>query len=270
MPTYTETILQERAERDQRLTKNPLNWLALCGLFWLEEGDTPFGSNPTNPICLPKFPVAYAGVFHLFDGKVSLAESIDGLTVNGKAPEDRPLRTDHDGNPDNIEIGSLTLRIIRRGERLLVRAWDREAQAVKDFKGFKYYPVKNEYRISAKFTAYDPPLLRQTFDAIGSARESAYPGWVEFSVDGVPCRLEAEEDGDELLFNFTDLTKTDTSYPGGRYFTIPKHTGSKVTLDFNQAINWPCAYTSFATCPLPPFENRLNVRIEAGELRYHD
>jgi uncharacterized protein (DUF1684 family) len=270
MPSYINSVLHQRAERDKHMIVNPLNWLALCGLFWLEEGENSFGSGPSNRIVLPESLPARAGVFTLMEKNVYLTQYFEGLTINGKRHEVRALLSDRDGNPDTIAVGSISLRILQRGDRFLVRAWDRDSQAVKDFKGLKYYPVKPEYCVTASYTAYDPPMQRKTFDVIGSERVSEFPGWVKFTLDGNPYRLEAEDSDDELLLNFTDLTKLDDTYPGGRYITVPKPTSSEITLDFNLAINWPCAYTSFATCPLPPSENRLGVRIEAGELRYHD
>ncbi len=270
MPTYTESILQERAERDKRLTADPLNWLALCCRFFLEEGENSIGCDPTDKIVLPMMPAPRAVVISLTEGKATITEHIPGVTVNGSAPEARPLRADVDGDQDTITCGRVSMQLITRGGNLILRAWDLESEAVKEFKGLHYYPVKPEYRIQAKYTPYDPPLARKTYNAIGNELDSTFAGYVEFSVDGIECRLDAEDDGDELLLNFTDATKQDTTYPGGRYITLPKPVTSEVVLDFNTAVNWPCAYTNFATCPLPPFENRLQARVEAGELRYHD
>ncbi|MBN2258351.1 MAG: DUF1684 domain-containing protein, partial [Anaerolineaceae bacterium] len=95
-------------------------------------------------------------------------------------------------------------------------------------------------------------------------------GEIHFTLEGVDCRLVAEDSGNELLFSFTDLTRADVTYPGGRFLTVEKPRDNRVVLDFNLAVNWPCAYTDFATCPLPPTENHLPVRIEAGEMRYRD
>lgn len=268
--SYIDSILKQRTERDRHLIDHPLNWLALCGLFWLEEGRNTFGSDPSNNIVLAGSPVAQAGILVLTNCQINLIELVDSVTVNGKTPESRPLHNDHDNDLDTIELGSLAMRIIRRGESLLLRVWDREAPAVKQFKGLKYYPVDPEYCITAKFIHYDPPLERQTLDMIGSEQKSLFTGKAEFTINGANCQLDAEDADDELLFNFTDLTRADTTYPGGRYITVPKPVQSAVTLDFNRAVNWPCAYTRFATCPLPPFENRLSMRIEAGEKRYHD
>lgn len=270
MPTYTETILQQRAERDKRLTADPLNWLALCGRFFLAEGENSIGNTESDTVVLPILPAPRAVVLTIKDGKATFTEYMAGVTVNGSAPEPRPLRCDVDGDQDTIICGRVAMQLIMRGGTLILRTWDLESEAVKAFKGLHYYPVKPEFRIKAKYTSYDPPLARKTYNAIGNELDSTFAGWVEFSVDGIDCRLDAEDGGDELLLNFTDMTKTDATYPGGRYITIPKPTPAEVELDFNAAVNWPCAYTGYATCPLPPFENRLKVRIEAGELRFHD
>ena len=270
MSTYTESIMQERAERDQRLTANPLNWLALCGRFFLEEGENSIGSAESDKVVLPMLPAPHAVVLAIKDGKATITEHMDGVTVNGSAPETRPLRCDVDGDQDTITYGRVAMQLIMRGGNLILRTWDLESEAVKEFKGLHYYPVKPEFRIKAKYKPYDPPLARKTYNAIGNELDSTFAGWVEFNVDGIECRLDAEDGEDELLLNFTDATKQDATYPGGRYITIPKPVPAEVILDFNTAVNWPCAYTNFATCPLPPFENRLNARIEAGELRYHD
>jgi uncharacterized protein (DUF1684 family) len=270
MPTYTETILQQRIERDKQVTAKPLNWLALCGRIYLDEGDNSFGTAPDNKIILPGFPAPHTGVLTITGGKAILTKSVEGVTVNEESPKATPLRTDVDGDQDTISAGQIRMQIIVRGERLILRAWDLESQAVKDFKGLHYYPVKPEYRIQTKYIRYDHPQTRTIFNAIGNELEAVYPGWVEFTIDGVSCRLETEDVGEGLLLNFTDLSKIDTTYPGGRYLELPYPAGDEITLDFNQAANWPCAFTSFATCPLPPFENRLSVRIDAGEKRYHD
>jgi uncharacterized protein len=270
MPNYFDSIQQQRDERNIHMTADPLNWLALCGRFILQEGENTFGSAADNAVVLPNLPEPHTGTLTVTGGKVSLAAHGAGVTINGAAPHSRPLRTDVDGEQDTIEAGPVRIRFIMRGGLPVLRAWDVESQAVKVFKGLHYYPIKPGFIIKAKYTPYNPPLQRKTINAIGNELDSVFAGFVEFSVDGIPCRLDAEDVGEELLLNFTDATRADATYPGGRYITIPKTNGSEVELDFNLAENWPCAYTNFATCPLPPFENRLSARIEAGELRFHD
>lgn len=270
-PSYQEKIQKHREDREKWMTANPRNWFSLAGLFWLEAGDNPFGSDESNKIILPTLNSATCGVFHHEMGKVTLTGvEGEGIKVNGQTPGSRPLRTDHDDAPDLIETGSLVMMVIQRGEHLFLRVWDKEAQVIKNFKGLNYYPVNPEYCIPARFNPYDPPRVEKTQDVIGTEYDSKFTGQAIFIINSVECTLEAQDNDDELLFSFTDPTKTDTTYPGGRFLNTAKPKNGQVMLDFNLATNWPCAYTSYVTCPLPPFENRLTVRIEAGEIKYHD
>jgi uncharacterized protein (DUF1684 family) len=269
--SYVDSIQKFRDERDQRVIANPLNWLSLAGLFSLEEGDNPFGGDEKARIFLPGFARKNSGVLRLEDGQVNLITEVGSdATVNGSAPRHEPIRTDAEGTPDLIEIGRYAFRIIQRGSQHYMRVWDRESPAWKFFAGYQYYPVRSEYCVTADFLLYDSPMIIKVQDVIGNISDSRFPGEAHFTVNGIACTLIAEDSEDELLFSFTDKTREDTTYPGGRFITTTKPENGKVILDFNLAVNWPCAYTSYATCPLPPFENRLPVRIEAGELKYHD
>ncbi len=271
MTDYEESIHNIRAQRDKKIAADPLHWLNLVGLFWLDEGENSFGSDETNKISLPAFPHALCGTFQFKDGIVTLhpAKGVN-ITINGIAPEARPVATDREKTPDLISIGSLTMKIIIRGGAPLVRIWDRESSGIKNFTGFHYYPVKPEYRVVAKYVRYDPPKPIKVMEVIGTEINSALLGQAQFTLNGVACTLEAEQSGDELLFNFTDGTNKDTTYGGGRKFYLPKPEGDEIILDFNRTENWPCAYTPYATCPIPSEENRLPIKIEAGELKYHE
>jgi len=141
---------------------------------------------------------------------------------------------------------------------------------MKDFAGFHYYPANPEYCVTAKYLRYDPPKPIKVAEIIGTEIDSSLLGQAQFTLNGVECMLEAEKSGDELLFNFTDGTNKVTTYGGGRKFYLPEPEGDQIILDFNLTENWPCAYTPFATCPVPLKENRLPIKIEAGELTYHD
>lgn len=267
----SEGIQKFRDARDERLKTSPQSWLALTGLFRLEPGDNPFGTDKANKIVLANCGGAVCGSFHLADGIVKLLPRPKAnITVNDLHPEDRNIRTDQDEATDLIQAGSLTMMVLLRGNGHYLRVWDRESQAVINFTGLRYYPVESEYRIEAEFMVYDPPKAIMIQDVIGGEHDGKLAGEVNFNLHGIDCHLVAEDTGDELLFSFTDQTRDDTTYPGGRYLTTEKPQGARVILDFNMAVNWPCAYTEFATCPLPPVENHLPVRIEAGEMRFKD
>ncbi len=271
MTDYEEAIKNIRTQRDKKTASDPLHWLNLAGLFWLGEGKNSFGNDEANKISLPAFPQAHCGAFQFEDGLVTLRPVNDAqITVNGAAPENRPIITDRDEKPDLIQIGSLTIKIIIRGGLPLARIWDRESPPVKNFTGFHYYPIKPEYRIAAKYVRYDPPKPIKVLELIGTEVDSFWLGQAQFTLHDVYCTLEAEQNGDKLLFNFTDGTNKDTTYGGGRKFNVPKPEGNEIILDFNLTENWPCAYTPYAACPIPSKENRLPIKIEAGELKYHE
>lgn len=265
-----QKITEFRNYRDKLPFSNPRHWLALAGLFWLEEGDNPFGSADSNKIVLPGFPHPRSGCLRLEGDQVSLTEAAEGVQLNRQTAEMRILKADADGDPDLIEAGRIHLMVIRRGGKAMLRAWDVEAQAVKDFKGFKYFTVNPDFCVKAAFIPYDPPRTFTVTDVIGSQHESAMLGEVHFKLNGQDLVLQVEDAEDEGLISFVDETRKDLTYPGGRQLVLPKPLGETFTLDFNTALNWPCAYTPWATCPLPPKSNFLPVRIEAGEMRYHD
>ncbi len=268
---YLDQIQSLRDTRDQRLKNNPQSWLALIGLFRLEEGDNSFGADGSNKISLPEFGQARCGTLQLEDGKISLLVTPNSdLAVNGLPFKPCILHTDHDESPDRIQLGSLTMMILLRGQDYYLRVWDADSPEIKNFTGLKYFPIKSEYRISAEFIPYELPRGIKIQDVLGTGHDTHLFGEAHFEVNGNACILVAEEDEDELLFSFTDKTREDLTYPGGRFLTTKKPDGDRVVLDFNLAFNWPCAYTAFATCPLPPAENRLSVRIEAGEMRYKE
>jgi uncharacterized protein (DUF1684 family) len=269
--SYLDEIQNLRSTRDERLKTNPQSWLALIGLFRLESGDNLFGAEATNKIVLAKCGEAHCGSYHLENGSVRLlSEPNSCVTVNNLPPKPRKLQTDHDEDTDLIRVGSLVMMVLERGEDHYLRVWDKGASAVSHFNGLRYFPINPAYRITAMFVTYDPPKPVKIQDVIGGENDGFLAGEAHFNLHGVDCHLVAEEDGDDLLFSFTDLTSKDTTYPGGRYLITDKPQEDRVILDFNRAVNWPCAYTAFATCPLPLAENRLTVRIEAGEMRYSE
>jgi uncharacterized protein (DUF1684 family) len=271
MIDYEKTITNIRKERNKKTASDSLHWLNLAGLFWLEEGENTFGSDNGNKIVLPSFPYAHCGSLFYKDEIVTLHPANDvKITINGKAPDARPIVTDIHNEPDLIDIGSFTIKIIIRGGKPLARIWDRESSEIKKFTGFHYYPVKPEYKVVAKYVRYDPPRPIKVLELIGTEVDSMWLGQAQFTLHGVDCTLEAEQNGGKLLFNFTDETNKTTTYGGGRKFSIPNPENDEIILDFNLTENWPCSYTPYAACPIPPKENRLPIKIEAGELKYHE
>jgi uncharacterized protein (DUF1684 family) len=255
--SYQAEIARWHAEREAKLKADD-GWLSLAGLFWLHEGANPFGQDPSGDIVLPDGP-AQAGVFHLRQGKVT-------VTANGST---RELQPDSDKPEDTLRVGRLRLVAIRRGDKCGIRVKDPESQARREFKGIESFPANESYRIKAKWVAepHKIPIL----NVLGQTEASDCPGYAVFRLDGREFKLYPileEPRARELFYIFRDQTSAKETYGAGRflYSDLPKD--GTVVLDFNKAYNPPCAFTPYATCPLPPAENRLPVRIEAGEKRY--
>ena len=231
------------------------NWLQVAGLFWLREGANRFGKDAANDIVLPDGP-ARAGAFELRNGAVT-------VTMDG-AP--RAVKPD---SADVVAVGRLSLLVIERGGKFGIRLKDPESQYLRNFHGLEYFPVSRQYRVAARFVA--EPRKIPILNVLGQTEQSECPGYAVFRLKGQELRLYPilEEPGDQkLFFIFRDQTAGKETYGAGRflYSALPKD--GTVALDFNQAYNPPCAFTDYATCPLPPKENHLPVRIEAGEKKY--
>jgi len=268
---YRTEVDRWRVQREERL-KADGGWLTVTGLFWLHDGVNPFGSAPANEIVLPAGAPPRAGLFELRQGRVSvrLQPSV-AATVGGQAFLTRDLKSDHDGQPDVITMGRLTMHIIQRGQRFGVRLKDLDAAARREFHGLEWFPVDESYRVTARFVPYAPPRPLSVPNILGEIEEMRSPGYAVFTLQGKEVRLEPvlESAGaQELFFIFRDLTAGKETYPAGRFLYTSLPRDGTVVLDFNKAYNPPCAFTRFATCPLPPKGNKMEIRVTAGEKDY--
>jgi len=266
--TEIEAWQKERAEKLQAED----GWLALVGLHWLADGDNRFGSDPENPVRLEGDGIPpLAGILALEGATVHLvpAEGV-ALTVNGEPASVRILRDDLEGTPDVLRLGRLVFHVIRRGDRLGVRVKDPEAPTRTGFRGLTYYPIDPRYRVEARLDRYAAPKPIQIQSVIGTAEDRVSPGRLEFELDGTSMSLEPLNEGTDgvtLFVIFQDRTSGRETYGAGRYLYATLD-GDRALLDFNKAYNPPCAFTPFATCPLPPRGNRLAVAVRAGERAY--
>ena len=266
--SYRAAIDQWRTQQEADL-KTDDGWLTVAGLFWLKEGINVVGANETSNILLPRGP-GQVGILDFHAGATTFrtAPGLD-VKVNGQPVRGAvTLKSDEDGKPDRVQCDSFTLYVIRRGARYGIRLKDTEAESRKQFTGLHWFPVNESYRITAKFVPYEPPKTIAIPNILGDTEEAKSPGYAQFTLDGQSLRLEPVVEDDQLFFIFRDLTSGKETYPAGRflYTELPKN--GQVVLDFNKAQNPPCAFTAYATCPLPPKQNRLPVAIKAGELNY--
>jgi uncharacterized protein len=265
---YAQLIIEKRQAREKHLVANPRNWFSLVGLFPLFEGENILGGDTQNSVNIPGIISSQCATFNFSKGKVSLVEASGNLLLNDNPATSRIIQSDHDPEPDLLSFGPIQIMLLRRGERFFLRAWDTQSERVKNFGGLNYFKVDPSLRINAKYSPFKEPRSLPVEDAIGTRYSVNFIGRAEFVIGGTSCSMIAEEDEDGLLFSFKDLTSQDSTYGAGRYVLTDPPTDDQVIIDFNLANNWPCAYTPYATCPLPPSENHLKVRIEAGEKRY--
>jgi uncharacterized protein (DUF1684 family) len=248
--------------------KQDNGWLTLAGLFWLKDGRNTFGTGAENDIVLPRGSApARAGAFLFHAGKTWLALS-SGTTfmVNGKpAAGEIELKPDSSGSPDRITTGRLRMIVIQRGSRLGIRLWDSDAAVRRNYTGSQWFPVQEAFRVTAQFISYPQPKMIPILNVLGDTEPSPSPGYATFELEGKTCRLEPLLEGDHLFFILKDLTSGKETYAAGRFLYTGMPKDGKLILDFNKAENPPCAFTPYATCPLPPKQNHLPVSVTAGE-----
>jgi len=263
---------QKWREQHETEIKAEDGWLTVSGLFWLKEGTTTIGTGEKSDIVLParSAPVT-VGSLELKNGVVRLRVS-DGVVVqvNDKPVQEYVMTFETDKPPDQFKVGSLKLGVIKRGNRYGLRVRDKNSPARLRFKGLKWFPAHENYRIIATFTAYDEPKEIRIMNVLGDELKLKTPGLLTFTLNGQKFELRPViEDEKKLFIIFRDLTAGKTTYPAGRFLYADLPKDGKVVLDFNRAENPPCAFTEFATCPLPPRQNFMNTAINAGEMRFH-
>jgi uncharacterized protein len=266
-PTYRQSVEKWRQAYEAQL-KSDNGWLTVSGLFWLHDGENTFGSGPLNDIVLPASAPPSAGSFEFHAGHTSVhVKSGVHATLNGKPFETGEMHSD--SNSDQLAIGDLTLYVHSSGDRYTIRLRDKNSQLRKDFAGTRWFPVDESYRVTAKYVPYDKPKQIEIQNVMGDTLSESILGYVAFTMRGQELRLDAEVDGSDASFVFRDLTSGHETYAASRFLDTKIEKDGSVILDFNQAYNPPCAYNPYTTCPLPPPQNRLAVRIEAGEKTYH-
>ena len=252
--SYTTEIEQWRRQREENLKRDG-GWLSVAGLFWLHPGPNTFGHDKSNDIVLPDG-AAHAGTFELRGDKVAVKK--DGT--------ERELWPD---SMDAAKVGRLSLFVIKRGDKYGIRLKDPDSEYRRKFHGIEYFPPKEEYRVTGKWV--ESPSKIPILNILGQTEHMESPGYAVFTLHGKEYHLRPvleTADAKELFYIFRDQTSAKETYGAGRFLYSAMPKDGKVELDFNKAYNPPCAFTPYATCPLPPAENRLAVRIEAGEKKY--
>ena len=270
---YKREIEKWQSDRLAGLKKED-GWLSLVGLFWLHEGENKFGSDSSNAVALPKDKAPrLGGSLTLEKGRVRLQTSPGvEITTGGKPVAAMDLKDDNDDSgPTILKLGSLLINVVKRGERIGVRVKDTESQTRREFKGLEYFPINPKWRIEARFEPYQPAKTIPITNVLGMTDNETSPGAIVFEVSGKIYRLDPilEKGETDYFVMIADGTTGGETYGAGRYLYVsPPDTSNRVIIDFNKAYSPPCSFTNFATCPLPPLQNHLPFRIEAGEEKY--
>ncbi|GGH73253.1 hypothetical protein GCM10011379_34550 [Filimonas zeae] len=271
--TYRQEVEAWHQNREDELKKKD-GWLSLVGLYWLKEGSNSFGADSSNAIVFPKnFPERQGGSYMLDKGKIAFHLNNAAIKVSGYNGTDRVITVgEADRQPVRFAIDGFQWIIIRRQDKYGLRVWDTNSPAVKQFTGVPRFPVDTAWRIPARFIAAESeggPILFK--NKIGQSFENKAVGKIAFSYKGAPYTLDiisASREGYFIVFG--DKTSGEQTYASGRFITVDKADDAGNTyIDFNRAINPPCVFTEYATCPLPPQSNVLPVAILAGEKDYH-
>ncbi len=271
-PAYKAEINSWHGKRVKRLTSKT-GWLTLAGLYWLTEGENTFGSSGDNQI---KFPVGKAPEFigSYFLEKENLRVEINpdvNVLHGGKRVTSMTVLPDISGRPTTLSLDSLSWFIIKRGDKFGIRLKDRGSKFLKEFSGIETFPIDSTWRVEARLDPYKPPKMIDVPDIIGTVNKSRSPGALVFSIKGKEYRLDPLGDSSArpLFLIFADQTNGIETYGAGRFFLFHRRIVWGIRfIDFNKAYNPPCAFTAYATCPLPPSQNVLPLEVKAGEKNY--
>lgn len=252
--------------------RNPEGWLTLVGLIWLEPGIEVLGADEESDITFAGAPASPSGTFEITDeGGVSftLSPGVDA-TINGRtirSDQPIPMKNDVDGPSDILRLGSLHITHLERRSQPVLRVRDQQAETLRTFSGLDRFPFDPRWIVKARFEPAPSGTTQDVEDVTGHVSQQSQAGTLHFELDGTPCQLQATGEGEPSLFVvFGDETNGNDTYGGGRFLNVkPPDEQGMTTLDFNRAYIPPCCFTPFATCPMPTRENRLPLRITAGE-----
>jgi uncharacterized protein (DUF1684 family) len=267
---YVKSIEKWRSDEERDLKKED-GWLTLAGLFWLKDGVNTVGVGSDFDVRLTNnFKGGKFGEITFKDGMATLKVE-EGVEAQGddKNVTNIQLVSDEEGKPTKIRTGTQTLYMIKREDRYGIRLKDSNSKARLNFKGSNWFPVDETYKVKAQFEASPEAKEVMIPNVMGGFFKMKSPGMLKFNLKGKDCSLQPVEDDDGTLFIiFHDRSNETDTYKAGRFLHADKAVNGETVLDFNKAENPPCAFTSFATCPLPPPQNDLEVEVKAGEKRY--
>lgn len=269
--TYNSEVTKWRTNHETEL-KSENSWFSLAGLFWLRDGVNTIGKGANFDIQLTEsFKGEKFGEINFRNGVATLKveNGVEAIS-DGKQISEIVLVSDENQKQTVVQTGSQTFYVIKRETKFGIRLKDKNSPNRLNFKGLHWFPIVEKYKVVATFEPFDKPKEVLIPNTIGSGYKMKSEGVLKFKLLGKNYSLEPVEENGRYFIIFRDLTSKKETYGVGRFLYAEKSKDNKVILDFNKAENPPCAYTTFATCPIPPPQNRLQLAIKAGEKRYHD
>ncbi|QBZ97537.1 DUF1684 domain-containing protein [Flavobacterium sangjuense] len=264
---YKKEIDTWHKKREEKL-KAENGWLNLAGLYWLKEGKNTFGSSDKNQIQFPEGTIDdFAGYFERIGTTVKIVVNKEVLiNLNGKPIDEAIVFHPDSIKPLALSHKDLRWTIIKREDRIGIRLRNLKSPLLESFHGVERFPVDANWKIEATLVKTDQPIEIPITNVLGQTTKEKSSGKLVFTVNNEKCSLDVLDEEDGFFILFGDETNGDQTYPAGRFLSASKpDKNGKVILDFNKATNPPCAFTAYATCPLPPIQNRLPVAIKAGE-----
>lgn len=286
-PDYEQQFESWHEQRLYDLT-HPTGWMRLAGLFWLSDGKQTFGKGSGVTFQFPDLEEGIWGEFSVRNDSVFITSSrsdeilIDSMPlqsgvetliysnkqVHSESTESPSLSTAEEYAPV-LNLRDLEWFIIKRGDLLGVRLYNKQNPVVDAFDGFDRFPIDSSWIVRARLLPYSEPRKLRVMNILGQMDEVDSPGILEFQIGKEIYTLTPMTEGDQLFIVFADSTNQESTYESGRYLYVdPPIEGSIMTfIDFNKAYNPPCSYSSYSTCQIPPPENRLPIHVTAGEKR---
>ena len=264
-PTVITEKWRAKHEADYRR-----EWVSIAGLFALKPGPNTAGSAKTSDIVLPASTSASVGRFVLANQRVRFEPAKDAqVTLKGQ-PVTGPIDLkDDSGQADDLTIGDVHLVVHKSGDHLGLRVRDPNGPLAKGFLGFTWFPIDLQYRVIGKLIRDAEPTLMKVLNTFNDMDEYKTEGVVEFTLQGQTMRLRPfTPRANRFYFVFRDASSGQETYETARFLYSDLQPDGTTILDFNQAYNPPCAFNPYTTCPIPPRENHLPVKVLAGEKAY--
>lgn len=270
-PEPEAAVTETEAWRAKHETDYRRDWVTIAGLHFLHEGVQTAGSDKGNDVVLPASAPATLGRFVVAGTTVRFEPAPQASVTLAGAPVTAPVVLKDDGNPkaDELVAGSVKMAVHVSGERRSLRVWDPEGPLARGFKGFTWFPIQGNYRVTGRFIPDATPRTLQVVNTFGDMDTFTTQGVVEFALNGQTLRLRPFTTRPKrFYFVFKDASSGNETYAAARFLYSDLRDDGTTVLDFNQAYNPPCAFNPYTTCPIPLPENRMPLKVLAGERAY--